>query len=115
MREPNVTSTDKFDPKRVIEAMSQIDLAETEAWPDLDLLASRVAVEAIQVDPAGLVISKDGRFDGVFNVYLSLQYGGKNDRFATSDSFLGKYSGHFQSNGNPEIEHVSVDTSRFYV
>lgn len=98
----------------IVDAVEQMDLTGfPEAWNELDILSNRTQIDAIQVDPAGISISGKG-FRGVAPVYVSLEYGAKQDRFTTSDSFLGKFSGHFDDHGSPIVDEFSVDTSPFF-
>ena len=64
-------------------------------WSDLDELSTHTILEGVEVDPEGILIDDDGRFKGVMNVYVTLQYGKDDDEgFTTSDSFLGRFEGH---------------------
>lgn len=99
----------------VADAMREYDLTESAAWSDLDALATNVKIDHIEVDPAGILLKDDGTFEGVYDVYLVLEYGKLADGgFSTSESFSGRFFGH-SVEGTPIIDSASVDTSRFYM
>jgi hypothetical protein len=100
---------------RIVAAVRQFDLRSDPAWSDLDLLSSNTVLESIEVDPEGVVLVPGGRFAGVMNVYVLLQYDpGSADSFTDSDSFLGQFEGYVDAEENPVIEQVSVDTTPFF-
>lgn len=106
--------------QKIINLVQEFDLTDSASWSDIDALATQVSVDGIEVDPEGVVLYGNGKFDGIFNLYLKLQYGSdSNDGFISSDSFLGRFEGHFEKGGlsnndNPVIDSLSVDTTRFY-
>ncbi len=101
--------------QEVIQAVENFELTESQAWGDLDVLSTHTHVDAVEVDPAGVIIEPGDRFRGVANVYLLLQYGSDaDDGFQTSEALLGKFKGHFDAAHKPVVEILSVDTSPFY-
>lgn len=107
------------DPKRadrvgaVLQAVTDLDLTQSDAWSDLDELSTHTYIDDVEVDPEGIVLD-DGRFKGMMNVYVLLQYGRDNQEgFQTSDAFRGRFEGHFEG-AAAIIDKVSVDTSPFY-
>ncbi|ATI82822.1 hypothetical protein A6768_24335 [Sphingobium yanoikuyae] len=94
--------------------LNEVDPTEFDIWADLDALSTHTTIDDIEIDPAGIVLSGEN-FEGVFNVYVSLQYGTDNEEgFTTSDSFLARFSGHFDEANSPVIDKSEVDTSSFY-
>lgn len=105
----------KVDPlaQTVVASLYNSDITELSLWSDLDALSTHTTVEGIEAEPEGVVINADGTFSGVFNVYVTLQYGKDNDDgFTTSDSFLAQFNGHFDDT-EPVFDHSEVDTSSF--
>jgi hypothetical protein len=101
--------------KDVIKAVEDYDLYKSPSWPDLDDLSDDTSVDAVDVDPAGIIFEPKDQFHGLANVYVLLQYReDQQDGFETSDSFLGRFEGHFDTNGTPVIDKISIDTSPFY-
>jgi hypothetical protein len=97
----------------ILQAVSDYDLTNSHAWSDLDALSSRTSIDAIEVDPEGIILSNAG-FKGVMNVYVVLRYGGSSkDAFETSDAFRARFDGHFDGE-LAVIDNVQVDTSPFY-
>lgn len=100
--------------KQVADAVRRIDITELDLWSDLDQLSTHTYVDAVEVPIEGVVISPDGRFSAVLNLYVLLQYGRDDDEgFSQSESFRGTVSGRL-IDGEPLIEQSSVDTSDFY-
>ena len=100
--------------ERIARVLKEYDLTSDAAWGNLDELSTHTTLEGVDVDPEGILIDERGRFSGVMNVYVTLQYG-KDDKegFSSSDSFLGNFEGHLERSG-PKIDVVAVDTSPFY-
>jgi hypothetical protein len=99
----------------VIDAIRHYNLTKSPSWKDLDALSTRTHVDGLEVDPAGIIFESEDRFRGVLNVYVVLEYASEtNDEFQTSDSFLGKFKGHFNKKGYPVIDEIKVDTSPFF-
>ena len=101
--------------EQIAEAAEKLEISDTNAWSNLDALATHVIVEGIDVDPESIVFEEKGKtFKGALNVYLTLQYGSNDDDgFSNGTSFWGLFKGHFEGN-KPKIDDVSVDTSSFY-
>ena len=101
-------------PQQVADLITSTPVEQMPIWPALDGLSTHTAVESVEVDPDGIVVANNGRFSGVFNVYVTLQYGkDEAEGFLTSDSFLAEFTGHFEG-GDPQIDTMAVDTSSFY-
>jgi hypothetical protein len=99
--------------QKIAEAVKAYDLTGDPVWSDLDLLSTHTVLDGVEVDPEGVILEKDDSFEGVMNIYVTLHYGSGEDAFATSESFLGKYHGHFEGN-RPTVDRIEVDTSPFY-
>lgn len=115
MVEPLRAHEPEPDPRlsAVLQAASDYDLTQSEAWSDLDELSTHTYVDDVEVDPAGIKI-EGNEFKGIINVYVLLQYGkDAEEGFQTSDAFRGQFSGHFEG-GLAIIDKVSVDTSPFF-
>jgi hypothetical protein len=113
-RTSNDKSRDDELREMIAKVLKEYDLTSDVAWGDLDELSTHTQLEAVDVDPEGILIDDAGRFSGVMNVYVTLQYG-KDDKegFSSSDSFLGNFEGHLEG-ARPKIDTVRVDTSPFY-
>lgn len=97
----------------VLEAISSFDLTQDASWSALDILATRVYLEAIEADPESIVI-KGKQFSIAMNVYVQLEYGDNgDDGFSTSESFIGTFDGHFEKD-KAIIDRANIDTSSFY-
>lgn len=100
--------------EQVAEYIRNLDLTGLHLWRDLDSLSTHTYLDGVEIDPDGIIVSENGDFTGVFNVYVTLQYGhDEEEGFSTSDSFLATVRGHF-NDGAPVIDDSSVDTSSFY-
>lgn len=94
--------------------LQDIDPTSLQIWSDLDELSTHTVVEAMEVPVDGIIMSPDGRFTAVVNVYVLLQYGKDDDEgFTTSDSFRATVSGRFVD-GDAIVDRSTVDTSSFY-
>jgi hypothetical protein len=98
----------------IMDAVSSLELSETEAWSDLDCLSTHTIVEDIEAVPEGIFQSGDIDFAAVATVYVALNYGDKGDDISSVDSFPAQVEGHFDPKGNAVIDRVRVDTSAFY-
>ena len=97
----------------VLQAVTDLDLTQSEAWSALDELSTHTYIDDVEVDPEGIVLDED-RFKGMMNIYVLLQYGRDNQEgFQTSDAFRGWFNGHFEG-AEAIIDGVRVDTSPFY-
>lgn len=100
---------------RIAEKVRSMDLSSDPSWGSLDALSSKTVFEGLEVDPEGIIVLPDGTFSGVMNVYVLLQYDpGSRDSFSDSASFLAAYEGHIGDDGDPSIDHISVNTDPFY-
>lgn len=103
------------DPKRsIIQAIHELDLTQTDSWDDLDALSNQTHIDSIEIDPEGIIFDSDQKFNGIFNVYVSLNYGSEPDTSTTSEAFIGRFKGHFDSRKQPIFDKIEVDTSPFY-
>jgi hypothetical protein len=94
--------------RAVAEAVRNVELVETEAWGELDVLSSNTRVEAVEVFEDE--IRFDGkRFKGPINVHVTLQYP---ENVTLSETFPGRFEASWRS-GAPSIDRVVVDTSSF--
>ena len=100
--------------RQIVEIVQSSNLVESDAWSDLEALSSNTSVDAVEVDPAGVILQADGSFEGSANVYVSLDYGPKADGVHTTESFIGRFRGRVPNGQPPTIEAFSVDTSPFY-
>jgi hypothetical protein len=101
--------------EQIVKLVEGHNLTRDPVWRELVALSSETRVEALEVDPEGVVITGES-FEGVMNIYLKLEYAmdsQPNDAFTTSDSVLGKFKGHFER-GNPKLDEITVETSPFY-
>lgn len=102
------SDTDLRKSRQIAEAVRSIELTETAAWSDLDVLSSRTMIEAIEVFEDEIRAFGD-TFEGLINVHVTLQY----SEITMSETFPGRFEGRWKAN-KPVIENVSVDTSSFY-
>lgn len=106
-----MTSKNSLTPAQIgaiINAVKDVDLTDTEAWNDLDILSSNTRIEAIEV--FGEEIKKNGkRIAGPINVYVTLNYP---ENTTLSERFPGRFEGEW-SDGKPEIHRITVNTSSF--
>jgi hypothetical protein len=97
----------------IMDAISNAELTQYEAWRDLTELSSHTTVDGINVDPAGIEVSGD-KFSGLAAIFVALKFDSDADGgFETSDTFEGQFEGHFEGT-RPVIDKVTVDTSPFY-
>lgn len=102
------------DRQTIIEALRQYDIKKSPSWSELEKLSHKTDIDGVDVDPAGIILEKE-QFRGVANVYVLLAYDGKKKSgLQTSDSFLGRFRGHFDDQRRPIIDDFSIDTSPFY-
>jgi hypothetical protein len=98
----------------ILKAIKAYDLTSSSAWSALDVLSSHTFLDGVEVDPDGIIV-KGKDFRGPISVYVVLKYSEPNeDKFETSDSFMGEFDGHFDEQEKPVIDHVIVDTSPFF-
>jgi hypothetical protein len=98
----------------VMDAVGSVELNETKAWNNLDILSTHTRIESIEAVPEGIFeVGKSG-FTAVATVYVDLEYGDKDSAFSTRDSFPAEVQGHFDPDGKPVVDNVTVDTSSYY-
>lgn len=101
--------------KAIIDVIEAFDLVDSSAWSDLDVLSTHTSIDALEVDPEGVIVEENGHFRGTANVYVFLSYGSNDvDGFETSDSFIARFKGYLDAEGRPIVEDINVDTSPFY-
>lgn len=101
---------------RIIDAINQLtveDLDPLGAWQPLADLSSRTQFEAVDGDPASVVIDAAGNFEAIASIYVTLVYGSSNDEESMSDEYLATIEGKIAPEG-VEITTATVDTSPFY-
>jgi hypothetical protein len=100
----------------VMNAVSGFVLSESPEWSDLDILSKRTELEGIDAVPEG-IFEEDSKFSALGTVYVSLNYGDKDEETITSsDAFPAHIEGHFEGTGKKVraiIDSFNVDTSSF--
>lgn len=92
----------------IAEAVRNVEIVDTEAWPKLDSLSSKTLVEAVEVFEDE--IRFDGtRFVGPINVHVTLQYA---KDVTLSETFPGRFEARWKGDA-PSIDRLLVDTSSF--
>lgn len=109
-------ATEDADVAKIVAAIN--DLTEQEldalgAWQDLLDLSSRTIFEAIDGDPASVVIDANGNFEAIASVYVTLVYGSAEDEETMSDEYVATIGGIVRPQG-AEITRAKIDTSPFY-
>jgi hypothetical protein len=103
--------------KRIVDAISEIDGAEFLQRANSDAvtaLSSNTEFEALEVSPEAVFEKKDGGFEASAIVYVTLNYGGKNDKVSMPDSYPAVVEGTIDREGHPSVDRIQVDTSSFY-
>lgn len=101
---------------RIVDAINQLtveDLDQLDAWQPLADLSSRTQFEAIDGDPASVVIDAAGDFEAIASIYVTLVYGSSKDEESMSDEYLVTIGGKIAPEG-VEVTTATVDTSPFY-
>ena len=98
--------------RAIAEAIGDVEISETEAWHDLDVLSSHTQVDDIEVFVSEIKLREDG-FEGPLNVHCTLHYGRGADGFTVSETYPGRFEG-TMGPGGPIISRLTVDTSAFY-
>lgn len=104
---------DRSAARAIGSAVAEFDLASSSAWSDLDVLASRVVVDGLELDEDSVVVGSDGSFEAIAYVYLVLEYGKGDDGFTTSESFRADIAGTVDGD-RVVVDTLNVDTSPFY-
>ena len=101
--------------KSIIEAVEKYDIASSPDWDALGQLSNRTEFEALEASPDGIFEGPSESFQVVGDVYVTLNYGGKDDGSSMSDSYPVQLTGKFdRKTKRASIDHVSIDTSSFY-
>jgi hypothetical protein len=90
-------------------AVRSLELSQTDAWDDLDILSSNTYIEAIEVFEDE-IRSVGEKFEGPINVHVTLRYP---EDVTISETFPGKFEATWKDN-QPSIDKLEVDTSSFY-
>jgi hypothetical protein len=98
--------------KSIADALRGIEIANTEAWSELNVLSNRTIIEGIEVFEDEIKI-RENAFEGLFNAHCQLSYGDGADAFTLSETFPGRFEGHILEGGEVDFERVMVDTSGF--
>jgi hypothetical protein len=108
----------RFDSRQkldlIMDAISSLELSETEAWNDLACLSKHTVVEDVQAVPEGIFNSGNDEFTAVATVYAALNDSDRNGNVSLVSSFPALVEGHFDRDGKAVIDRVGVDTSAFY-
>jgi hypothetical protein len=94
--------------RAIADEVRKIEISDTEAWTELDVLSSDTGVESIEVFEDE-IRSKGDRFEGPINVHVVLRYP-KN--VTLSETFPGRFEGSWEGE-KPSIDRLLVDTSSF--
>lgn len=106
------SSLDIEKAKAIAAAVRDVDLAEMEAWNDLDVLSTQTRVDEIEVFLDQIKEVQDG-YEGALNVHCTLEYGDSGDSFTLSETFPGRFRAQKADNGI-QVTSLIVDTSGFY-
>lgn len=99
----------------IISAIEEFDITRSEGWSRLDALSSNTFVEGVEPSPSGIFeVAGTNDFEVIGDVYVTLNYGGKNDSLSMGDSFPFHAFGRFEAKNKAIIEHFKVDTTAFY-
>lgn len=110
------------DPKDLAECkhsiamlMRDYDLKQKfpDVWRHLAELSDETQLDAVDVDPAGVFV-KGNTFDGLMTVYLVFRFNTQDGRILSPEALEGEFKGHFDAEGRPQIDSVSVNDSLFY-
>lgn len=104
------------DTARIVEhinALTEQDLQRLGAWSDLTDLSSGTIFAAIDADPDSVVIDREGQFEAMASVYVTLVYGSGDDQDSMSDEYPVTLTGRL-SDDSAEIATAVTDTSSFY-
>lgn len=101
----------------VVEAVSALtadDVFRGQTSDDLGELSSNTLFDGVEVNPDAIFTSGENRFEASATVYVTLTYGGSRDNVSIPDSYPAIVRGHFEANGEAEVEAIEVDTSSFF-
>jgi hypothetical protein len=106
-----VTDPDRID--AILRAIEEFDIVGSEGWGNLDELSSNTELEGVEPNPEGIFESPDMTFQAIGSVYVTLNYGGKQDSTSMSDSYPFHAFGRFEPDGHALVQQFKVDTSSF--
>jgi Predicted pPIWI-associating nuclease len=107
---------DRVKISAVMDAISQYDIVGSPSWSELEAISSHIQLDQIEAIPEGIFETDDG-FSATASVYVLLNYGGKNDKLSSADTFPAQVDGHFENKESQIkaiIDFFIVDTSSFY-
>lgn len=121
MTEPDIAQLEEIDDEALLEAIFDLiasltdeDVLRGDVQSELYELSSGTIFEGIEASPDGVFrVKGTDRFEANATIYVTLQYGGSNDGLTLSDSYPAYVKGRV-TDGKPEIESISVDTSSFF-
>jgi hypothetical protein len=100
--------------RQIADSLTEEEIISSKAWSSLDALSSQTILDEIEVLEDEITGSRDNA-EGIFNLYVVLQYNDKNkEEFTSSDTYPGRFKAHFDKEGNVEFDEIEVDTSSFY-
>src|SRR5882762_5462277 len=86
--EPTLTPVSNSERRNaIIEAISNYQIQESNAWKVLDSLSSNTEVDAIEANAEGIFDAGPGKFEATATVYVILNYGDKRESLTTTDAF----------------------------
>jgi|GEM_PF-1785935 len=95
-------------------AMWDYDITKfRDVWEHLARLSDETELDGVDVNPAGVLID-NGRFNGLMTVYLVFRFKTDRGEVVSPEALPGEFQGHFDSEGRPQIDSVSVDDSLFF-
>jgi hypothetical protein len=100
--------------EKIMAAVKEKELTETEAWQDLSALSSNTYVDTIETFDDEVRIDGE-RFEGPLTWHVTLHYGERDSEpeLVISDSFPGSFRGRLLA-GVPIVEHMLAEVSSFY-
>ena len=97
----------------ILQAAESYDVKQSSAWRELQSLSKGVQLDDKEIDPEGIVLM-DNRFKGAMNLYVLLPFGTGSAKVETTESFAGRFEGHFLDGGAAQIDDLTVNTSSFF-
>jgi hypothetical protein len=100
----------------ILAAISALDLDDIQklgGWGPLEEISAATIFDGIEGSPSGVFAAGGNAFEVSCTVYVTLQYGGKHDGAALSDSYPAVVRG-VLNDGSPEIQAIEVDNRSFY-
>ncbi len=102
------------DRRRITDALTEKAIRRSGAWDALKVLSGQTTIDEIEVLEEEITGTR-ARADGIFNIYVKLQYEkDDNDGFTSSDSYPGRFTIHFDESGSVIFDEIAIDVSSFY-